>query len=60
MNNSGDADLLVRARAALLDALDALADHRDAVVVIGAQAIYLHTGGAAVARGGHQGQRPGG
>ena len=49
MNTSGDADLLVRSRAALLDALDALADHRDAVVVIGAQAIYLHAGGAVVA-----------
>ena len=33
----------------MLDALDALADHRQSVVVIGAQAIYIHTGGAAVA-----------
>lgn len=49
MNNSGAVDLLVRSRAALLDALDALADHRGAVVVIGAQAIYLHTGGTAIA-----------
>lgn len=40
-------DLLARARDALLDALDALRDHRESVVVIGAQAIYLHTGGAA-------------
>jgi len=42
-----DPDLLVRARTALLDALDALRDHRDSIVVIGAQAIYLHTGAAA-------------
>ena len=45
MSPAGDADLLTRARAALLDALEALAEHRDAVVVIGAQAIYPHTGG---------------
>jgi thiamine pyrophosphate-dependent acetolactate synthase large subunit-like protein len=49
MSESGGPDLLARARSALLDALDALAEHRRAVVVIGAQAIYLHTGGAAVA-----------
>lgn len=49
MNNAGGADLLVRARTALLDALDALRDQQHAVVVIGAQAIYLHTGGAAIA-----------
>jgi hypothetical protein len=45
----GDADILVQARSALLDALDALQDHRESVVVIGAQAIYLHTGSAEVA-----------
>lgn len=44
MNSSGDVDLLVRARSALLDALDALAPHLDAVVMVGAQAIYMHTG----------------
>jgi len=49
MNGTGAPDLLVRARASLLDALAALAAHRRSVVVIGAQAIYLHTGGAAVA-----------
>ena len=27
-----------------LDALDALAPHRDSLVLIGAQAVYLHTG----------------
>lgn len=36
-------DLLVRSRAALLDALEALEDHRDSVIVVGAQAIYLRT-----------------
>jgi hypothetical protein len=49
MNRPGDADLLTAARAALLDALGALQPHLHAVVVIGAQAIYLHTGGAVVA-----------
>lgn len=49
MSESGAADLLVRPRSVLLDALVALDEHRRAVVVIGAQAIYLHTGGAAVA-----------
>jgi hypothetical protein len=34
---------------ALLDALEALHAHRDAVIVIGAQAIYLHTGAGEVA-----------
>lgn len=42
MSPPGDADILVAARAALLDALDALRDQRDALVLIGAQAIYLH------------------
>lgn len=32
------------ARRVLLDALDALADHRDSLVLIGAQAIYLRVG----------------
>jgi hypothetical protein len=50
MSNPGDADnLVIRARSALLDALDALGAHRDSIVVIGAQAIYLHTADAAVA-----------
>jgi hypothetical protein len=34
----------VAARAALLDALGALDEHADAVIIVGAQAIYLHTG----------------
>ncbi|MDQ4500749.1 GSU2403 family nucleotidyltransferase fold protein [Sinomonas sp. ASV322] len=51
MSSPGDdpTDLLVRARTALLDALDALAEQRDAVIVIGAQAVYLRTGGIDVA-----------
>lgn len=42
-------DLLVQSRAALLDALEALEEHRDSVIVVGAQAIYLRTAGAPVA-----------
>lgn len=50
MSSPGETDdLLVRARSALLDALDALGAHRESVVVIGAQAIYLRTSGAYVA-----------
>lgn len=45
----GSGDLLVRSRSALLDALRALDSHRDAVIVIGAQAIYLRTAGSPVA-----------
>ena len=41
--------VLVRARTVLLDALDALVDQRDAVIVVGAQAVYLRTGGVDVA-----------
>jgi hypothetical protein len=36
--------LYVAARRVLLDALEALAPHGDAVVIVGAQAIYLRTG----------------
>lgn len=45
MKPTGNAELLVTARRALLDALAA---HRQSVIVIGAQAIYRHTGAAAV------------
>jgi hypothetical protein len=48
MSPSGEADLLALTRSALLDALEALEKHRQGVIVIGAQAIYLRTGGAAV------------
>lgn len=40
---------VVRARRALLDVLEALGAHSDSVVLVGAQAIYLRTGAAAVA-----------
>jgi len=49
MSPPGDAELLIVARSVLLDALDALAEQRRALVLIGAQAIYLHTGAAPVA-----------
>ncbi|MGH2878301.1 MAG: hypothetical protein ACRDK4_01655 [Solirubrobacteraceae bacterium] len=39
----------VAARRVLLDALTALAPHRDAVILAGAQAVYLHTGDADIA-----------
>lgn len=42
-------DLLVKARSALLDALQALSEQWDSIVVVGAQAIYLHSGHANVA-----------
>lgn len=40
---------VVKARRALLDALEALGTHREAVILVGAQAIYLRTGSAEVA-----------
>jgi hypothetical protein len=46
MSDLGDYEtdeLTVQSRTALLDALEALADHRDSIVLIGAHAIYLHT-----------------
>ncbi len=50
MSRPGEpADELAAARSVLLDALEALHAHLDAVILIGAQAIYLHTGGAKVA-----------
>ena len=46
----GATDPIYRAsRRALLDVLDALGDHRAAVVLVGAHAVYLHTGDADVA-----------
>jgi len=44
----GAADLLIDSRSTLLDALEALSVHRDAIVLVGAQAIYLYTGHADV------------
>lgn len=45
----GGDNLIVEARSALLDAVAALEIHRDSVILIGAQAIYLRTGGATFA-----------
>ncbi|MEU5407489.1 GSU2403 family nucleotidyltransferase fold protein [Nocardia asteroides] len=42
-------DLQHRTRTVLLDAIDALSEHRAAVIVIGAQAVYLHTGSLDIA-----------
>lgn len=39
-------ELYTIARRSLLDALEALGAHRDATILVGAQAIYLHTGDA--------------
>ncbi len=44
--SGGPDPLYVRARTALLDAADALVEQLDALVLVGAQAIYLHTGRA--------------
>lgn len=41
--------ITIAARRVLLDAVEALADHRDGLVLVGAQAIYLYTGDADVA-----------
>lgn len=50
MATISDFDELYRlARHVLLDALDALGQHRDAIVVVGAQAIYLRVGDADLA-----------
>jgi hypothetical protein len=42
-------DEVSMARTGLLDALDALESHLDALVIVGAQAIYLHTGTTEIA-----------
>jgi len=42
-------ELYVIARRVLLDALEALGPHRNATMLVGAQAIYLHTGDADLA-----------
>jgi hypothetical protein len=43
------APITVAARRVLLDALEALEEHREGLVLVGAQAIYLYTGDADVA-----------
>lgn len=42
-------ELYILARSVLLDALEAIGSHRDAVVLIGAQAVYLRVGDADLA-----------
>lgn len=49
MPGANNANLL--ARRTLLDALDALVDYRAAVIVVGAQAIYLRTGESSINTG---------
>lgn len=51
MSKAGEhsADMLVQARSVLLDALTALQEHQESIIVIGAQAVYLRTGGIDVA-----------
>lgn len=50
MNRPGEIDpLYVLARRVLLDALEALGAQRNALILVGAQAIYLHTGPAGLA-----------
>lgn len=49
MPGEPDPQLYVRARTAFLDATDALRAHLDAIVLVGAQAVYLHTGDAHLA-----------
>ncbi len=43
------ADEVSMARTGLLDALKALQSHLDALVIVGAQAVYLHTGTTEIA-----------
>lgn len=45
MSGAPDSDY-VRARSALLDAASAITAHLDSVVLVGAQAVYIHTGEA--------------
>lgn len=50
MNPIGGADpLYTLARRVLLDALDALGAQREALILVGAQAVYIHTGPAGMA-----------
>ncbi|MEK7721809.1 MAG: GSU2403 family nucleotidyltransferase fold protein [Elusimicrobiota bacterium] len=50
MNPTGEIDpLYILARRVLLDALEALGRQRDAIILAGAQAVYLNTGSAGLA-----------
>ena len=52
MKTPGAADILIAARGVLFDAMDALPEQRSALVLVGAQAICLHTGRAPCRIGG--------
>ena len=41
---SGDDNLINEAKVALFEVLDALGPHRHSLILVGAQAIYQHTG----------------
>ena len=41
-------ELYARSRLSLLDVLEALSEHRDGVILIGAHAVYMYTGEADV------------
>jgi len=57
MSGGPDPLYVVRARIALLDAEDALSEQLDAVVLVGAPAVYLHTGGGLLYRRVHDRRR---
>ena len=41
---NGEENLILEAKSALFDAMRALGPHRDSVILVGAQAVYQHTG----------------
>lgn len=45
MKMSGEGNVTVEARRALLDALEALTPHLDSLILVGSQAIYIHASG---------------
>ena len=47
---ASEGDLLVRSRSALLDAIEALRDHRDSIIVIGDAAAHRHEQSKALQR----------
>lgn len=47
--SGGPDPLYIAARRTLLDALEVMKDHLDAVILVGAQAVYLHTGAGELA-----------
>ncbi len=49
MRETGVNEIYVLSRRVLLDALEALGKHRQAVILVGSQAVYLHVGDADLA-----------